>query len=173
MQGADKMHQWHICTHAYTYYALLCPHFLVMQVSNGQVARLARLAAGRTEDSAMNGNGNGNGSQEVPSTDSMALSAEGVVPPLDMEDFRQTADRAYSAVHVPDAVIDLLAELRCYLQACVALGTSTCLLACLLSLPVHNSHAVAATTTRICGHCVPCPCLSSLLPYVLPLKLLQ
>lgn len=33
-----------------------------------------------------------------------------------MDDFRHTADRAYAAVDVPDSVVDILAELRCYLQ---------------------------------------------------------
>jgi MoxR-like ATPase len=33
-----------------------------------------------------------------------------------MDDFRHTADRAYAAVDVPDSVVDILAELRCFLQ---------------------------------------------------------
>jgi MoxR-like ATPase len=33
-----------------------------------------------------------------------------------MDDFRHTAERAYAAVDVPDSVVDILAELRCYLQ---------------------------------------------------------
>jgi hypothetical protein len=33
-----------------------------------------------------------------------------------MDDFRYTADAAYAAVDVPDSVVDILAELRCYLQ---------------------------------------------------------
>lgn len=33
-----------------------------------------------------------------------------------MDDFRHTAEQAYAAVDVPDSVVDILAELRCYLQ---------------------------------------------------------
>lgn len=67
--------------------------------------KLARLAAGRpaeTVSSSSNGNGNGNGSSSGPE--------------LVMDDFRHTSDKAYGAVDVPDSVIDILAELRCYLQ---------------------------------------------------------
>lgn len=72
-------------------------------MSNAQVAKLARLAAGRPAEtlSSSSGNGNGGGSSG---------------PELVMDDFRHTADQAYGAVDVPDSVIDILAELRCYLQ---------------------------------------------------------
>eukprot|EP00198_Chlamydomonas_reinhardtii_P011352 XP_001700689.1 predicted protein [Chlamydomonas reinhardtii] len=84
----------------------------VSQVSNTQLYKLARLAAGRTDHSLTgvavanaNGNGNGNGAAEA-------------VPHevLRMDDFRHTAGAAYGAVDVPDAVIDLLTSLRCHLQ---------------------------------------------------------
>ncbi|WIA29519.1 hypothetical protein OEZ86_012019 [Tetradesmus obliquus] len=77
----------------------------VAQVTNAQIGKLARLAAGRPADpsSSSSSNGNGNGSSEGG-------------PALDMDDFRHTADRAYAAVDVPDSVVDILAELRCYLQ---------------------------------------------------------
>jgi MoxR-like ATPase len=73
----------------------------VAQVSNAQVGKLARLAAGRPADTTSSSNGNGNGSSG---------------PELVMDDFRHTADAAYAAVDVPDSVIDILSELRCYLQ---------------------------------------------------------
>lgn len=78
-----------------------------MQVTNAQVAKLARLAAGRPADTTGSGSGNGNG----------AGGSSG--PELVMDDFRHTAEAAYAAVDVPDSVIDILAELRCYLQVCV------------------------------------------------------
>eukprot|EP00879_Flechtneria_rotunda_P018946 GHRR01019889.1.p1 GENE.GHRR01019889.1~~GHRR01019889.1.p1 ORF type:complete len:377 (+),score=123.85 GHRR01019889.1:163-1293(+) len=75
----------------------------VSQVSNAQVAKLARLAAGRPAETVLTAsNGNGTGGSTV---------AE-----LVMEDFRNTAELAYAAVGVPDSVIDVLAVLRCYLQ---------------------------------------------------------
>jgi hypothetical protein len=40
-----------------------------------------------------------------------------------MDDFRHSADAAYAAVDVPDSVIDILSELRCYLQVRVGLGS--------------------------------------------------
>jgi hypothetical protein len=40
-----------------------------------------------------------------------------------MDDFRHSADAAYAAVDVPDSVIDILSELRCYLQVRVDLGS--------------------------------------------------
>lgn len=86
------------------------------QVSNAQVAKLARLAAGRPADTlggaSGNGNGNGNGGA--------AAAAAGQQQLLDMDDFRNTADVAYDVTDVPDSVIDMLAELRCYLQVRVA-----------------------------------------------------
>lgn len=80
-----------------------CPELL--QVTNAQVGKLARLAAGRPVDSTSSNNGNGNGTGAVASG-----------PELVMDDFRHTADAAYAAVDVPDSVVDILAELRCYLQ---------------------------------------------------------
>ncbi|KXZ46611.1 hypothetical protein GPECTOR_42g822 [Gonium pectorale] len=78
----------------------------VAQVSNNQLFKLARLAAGRS-DHTLTGvavAGNGNGVQEQQH------------PVLGMEDFRHTADAAYDAVDVPDSVIDLLTSLRNQLQ---------------------------------------------------------
>lgn len=72
-----------------------------VQVTNAQIGKLARLAAGRPADSSESSNGNGSGSSG---------------PELVMDDFRHTADAAYAAVDVPDTVVDILAELRCYLQ---------------------------------------------------------
>lgn len=76
---------------------------LHLQVSNAQVGKLARLAAGRPADSSSSSNGNGNGSGSSG-------------PELVMDDFRHSADAAYAAVDVPDSVVDILSELRCYLQ---------------------------------------------------------
>lgn len=73
----------------------------IPQVSNAQVGKLARLAAGRPVDTTSSTNGNGNGITG---------------PELVMDDFRNTAEQAYGVVDVPDSVIDILAELRCYLQ---------------------------------------------------------
>lgn len=83
------------------------------QVSNAQVGKLARLAAGRPADTTSSSNGNGNGS----------TSSSGG-PELIMDDFRHSADAAYAAVDVPDSVIDILSELRCYLQVRVGLGST-------------------------------------------------
>jgi hypothetical protein len=85
-------------------FGLLSVVIVCMQVSNAQVGKLARLAAGRPADTTSSSNGNGNGSS----------SSGG--PELIMDDFRHSADAAYAAVDVPDSVIDILAELRCYLQ---------------------------------------------------------
>jgi hypothetical protein len=83
----------------------LLPCFGCAQVSNAQVGKLARLAAGRPADTTSSSNGNGNGNGGGSSG-----------PELVMDDFRHTADAAYAAVDVPDSVIDILSELRCYLQ---------------------------------------------------------
>lgn len=81
-----------------------------MQVSNAQVAKLARLAAGRAVDSATDtSSSNGNGSP------ASSLAPAGTEQ-FNMDDFRHTAEAAYAAADVPDSVIDILAELRCYLQ---------------------------------------------------------
>ena len=71
-------------------------------MTNAQVGKLARLAAGRPADSTTSSNGNGDSSSSGPE--------------LVMDDFRHSADAAYAAVDVPDSVVDILAELRCYLQ---------------------------------------------------------
>ncbi|KAG2423358.1 hypothetical protein HXX76_015406 [Chlamydomonas incerta] len=86
----------------------------VSQVSNTQLYKLARLAAGRADHTltgvaVASGNGNGNGSnghgaEQVPHE------------VLRMDDFRHTAGSAYGAVDVPDSVIDLLTSLRNHLQ---------------------------------------------------------
>lgn len=76
----------------------------VSQVSNAQVHRLARLAAGRDRP-APSSNGNG-------AADDVAVSGA----ELDMDDFRTVAERAYAQVDVPDSVIDLLSAARVHLQ---------------------------------------------------------
>lgn len=68
----------------------------VAQVSNGQLHKLAKLAAGRGSDSHK------------------ATVEAGVE--LSMDDFRHTCDAAYDAVDVPDSVIDILTNVRNYLQ---------------------------------------------------------
>ncbi|GIL67160.1 hypothetical protein Vafri_20601 [Volvox africanus] len=82
----------------------------VSQVSNNQLYKLARLAAGRN-DHALSGiavaNGNGNVGEVSQQPGAQVLS---------MEDFRGTALAAYSSVDVPDSVIDLLTGLRNHLQ---------------------------------------------------------
>ncbi|GLC61752.1 hypothetical protein PLESTB_001799100 [Pleodorina starrii] len=87
----------------------------VSQVSNNQLYKLARLAAGRNDHAltgvaVANGNGNGNGSADVGSASQQQQQV------LAMEDFRGTATAAYDSVDVPDSVIDLLTGLRNYLQ---------------------------------------------------------
>ena len=75
----------------------------VAQVSSAQLATLAKLAAGTLDDGA------------ALSTDTVGNGA-GAAAELDMTDFRGTAAQAFSAVDVPDAVIDILTGLRNYLQ---------------------------------------------------------
>lgn len=86
------------------YLVLMLNLSYVLQVSNSQVGKLARLAAGRPVDSDATYSGNGNGTAPVPG------------PEPSMDDFRNTADVAYAAVDVPDSVIDILTDLRTYLQ---------------------------------------------------------
>jgi MoxR-like ATPase len=92
----------------------------VGQVSARGLGTLARLAAGALgkEDAVLlstdttldgNGNGNGNGNGDESSTQEED-------PELRMEDFRSAAADASNAVEVPDTVIDLLTDLRNYLQ---------------------------------------------------------
>lgn len=84
------------------------------------MGKLARLAAGRPADTtSSSSNGNGSGSSG---------------PELVMDDFRHTADAAYAAVDMPDSVIDILAELRCYLQVRSGAG----------ALPVFGQHMLSA-----------------------------
>lgn len=76
----------------------------VAQVSSAQLAKLARLAAGRLdslEDPASADNGAGN----FDSVEKIAMS-----------EFRDTAGEAYDAVDVPESVIDVLTSLRDHLQ---------------------------------------------------------
>ncbi|GIL82284.1 hypothetical protein Vretimale_7249 [Volvox reticuliferus] len=87
----------------------------VSQVSNNQLYKLARLAAGRNDHAlsgiaVANGNGNGNGGEVSQQQQQQQQ------PVLAMEDFRGTALAAYSSVDVPDSVIDLLTGLRNHLQ---------------------------------------------------------
>lgn len=86
----------------------------VGQVSARGLGTLARLAAGAlgkedavllSTDTTLDGNGNGD--------ESSTLEEE---PELRMEDFRSAAADASNAVEVPDTVIDLLTDLRNYLQ---------------------------------------------------------
>jgi MoxR-like ATPase len=82
----------------------------VAQVSAGQLATLARLAAGTLDAGA------------VLSTDAAAAAngaggaAAGAEGELVLADFRGAAAAAYAAVDVPDAVIDVLVGCRNYLQ---------------------------------------------------------
>ncbi|GBF89830.1 hypothetical protein Rsub_02534 [Raphidocelis subcapitata] len=75
----------------------------VAQVSNAAIARLARLAAGRDSGEAGEANGNGNGN---------GAAAEG----LAFKDFKEVAEAAYASVDIPDSVVDVLVELRNWLQ---------------------------------------------------------
>mmetsp|Transcript_22439 Transcript_22439/g.49028 ORF Transcript_22439/g.49028 Transcript_22439/m.49028 type:complete len:583 (-) Transcript_22439:411-2159(-) len=68
----------------------------VSQVSNNQLHKLARLAAGRGA--------------------SLDSEAAHQVSALTIDEFRDTAGAAYEAVDVPDGVIDILTNLRNYLQ---------------------------------------------------------
>ena len=76
----------------------------VAQVSSGGLGTLARLAAGTLgdEDAAL------------LSSDSANEAVGG--PELTMEDFRATAAAAYKSIDVPETVIDILTDLRNYLQ---------------------------------------------------------
>lgn len=76
----------------------------VSRVSNGNVHLLARLAAGRDVPSGTLPGGSG--SQQV---------SEAAVG-LSLDDFRHAGSEAYKQVDVPDSVIDLLVELRNWLQ---------------------------------------------------------
>eukprot|EP00803_Ostreobium_quekettii_P008827 evm.model.scf_2565.2 EVM.evm.TU.scf_2565.2 scf_2565:6735-11572(+) len=76
----------------------------VSQVSSGQLARLARLAAGR-----------GDALDECASSENGAPSPEDTKK-ISMEEFRNTAAQAYEAVDVPESVVDVLTNLRDHLQ---------------------------------------------------------
>ncbi|KAG2487131.1 hypothetical protein HYH03_014244 [Edaphochlamys debaryana] len=89
----------------------------VSQVSNNQLYKLARLAAGRSDHAlhslkVAGGAANGNGAAAAAA--GTAAAPEGRI--LAMDDFRNTATAAYGSVDVPDQVIDLLTGLRNYLQ---------------------------------------------------------
>jgi MoxR-like ATPase len=76
----------------------------VAQVSSGGLGTLARLAAGSLGDA-----------------DAALLSSDGANdavggPELTMDDFRATAAAAYKIVEMPETVIDILIDLRNYLQ---------------------------------------------------------
>lgn len=75
----------------------------VSQVSSGQLARLARLAAGR-----------GDALDDYVSSENGAPGPEGTK--ISMEEFRNTAAEAYEAVDVPESVVDILTNLRDHLQ---------------------------------------------------------
>lgn len=73
----------------------------VAQVSNAQLSKLARLAAGRPDkEPSANGSGGGDNSQFK----------------LSVDEFRDAPELAYSAVDVPDSVIDIIVSVRNYLQ---------------------------------------------------------
>lgn len=76
----------------------------VAQVSAAGLGTLARLAAGAL----------GENDAALLSSDSSNDAAGG--PELSMDDFRSTANAAYKAIDVPDSVIDILTDLRNYLQ---------------------------------------------------------
>ena len=83
----------------------------VGQVSSAGLGTLARLAAGAL----------GDGDAALLSSDSaFSSSSENgdgePSPELSMDDFRSTARTAYSSVEVPDSVIDILTDIRNYLQ---------------------------------------------------------
>lgn len=67
---------------------------------------MARLAAGRVGDDV-------EGSLSSDSGDDFNLEN---VEDLSLEDFKQVATEAYSSVDVPESVIDVLTNLRDYLQ---------------------------------------------------------
>ena len=77
----------------------------VAQVSSGGLGTLARLAAGAL----------GEGDAALLSSDA-DNSIVGEVPDLTLDDFRSTAEAAYKAIDVPDEAIDILTDLRNYLQ---------------------------------------------------------
>jgi len=81
----------------------------VNQVSNAQVAKLARLAAGRPAE------GEAAAAAAAASSSSNGSSSP-AGPELIMDDFRHTATAAYASVDVPDSVIDVLVDLRVFLQ---------------------------------------------------------
>lgn len=78
----------------------------VNQVSKGQLGDLARLAAKSVDKS-----GDSDGTQAA---DPMAVFAG--VPDLSFDDFKQTRDLAIDHVDISDEIIDVLTELRNYLQ---------------------------------------------------------
>lgn len=83
-------------------------------MSNNQLHKLARLAAGRSSleaQAAASGSSSGNGA----SSGAAGAAAE-AGPVLDIEDFRHVAEAAYDAVDVPDSVIDILVAVRNHLQ---------------------------------------------------------
>lgn len=88
----------------------------VKQVSNAQLHKLARLAAGRELEPELVAAAALSSSSSSSSTASRDADAEAALHPLQIEDFRATADAAYEAVDVPDSVIDVLTNLRNYLQ---------------------------------------------------------
>mmetsp|Transcript_1056 Transcript_1056/g.3256 ORF Transcript_1056/g.3256 Transcript_1056/m.3256 type:complete len:546 (+) Transcript_1056:202-1839(+) len=78
----------------------------VSQVSKGQLGDLARLAAKSVDTSE--------GLDGAEPVDPMAAFAQ--VPDLGFEDFKQTGDVAVEKVDISDEIIDVLTELRNYLQ---------------------------------------------------------
>ncbi|KAL4519632.1 hypothetical protein Ndes2437A_g07814 [Nannochloris sp. 'desiccata'] len=76
----------------------------VAQVSSGGLGTLARLAAGSL----------GDGDAALLSSDGANDAVGG--PELTMDDFRSTAAAAYKSVDMPETVIDILTDLRNYLQ---------------------------------------------------------
>uniref|UniRef100_A0A7R9V9M6 AAA+ ATPase domain-containing protein n=1 Tax=Chlamydomonas euryale TaxID=1486919 RepID=A0A7R9V9M6_9CHLO len=79
----------------------------VAQVSNAQLSKLARLAAGRSD-----------GPTAASTADGTSSFAEekGSAHHISVDEFQSTPSKAYAAVDVPDAVIDVIVAVRNYLQ---------------------------------------------------------
>ncbi len=88
----------------------------VSRVSNNNVHLLARLASGRLSSLAAATGSVGSSLSDGEGNTSGEEGAAPAGPGLGLEDFRNTPGLAYQAVDVPDSVIDLLVELRNWLQ---------------------------------------------------------
>eukprot|EP00197_Chlamydomonas_leiostraca_P013593 CAMPEP_0202859036 /NCGR_PEP_ID=MMETSP1391-20130828/1322_1 /ASSEMBLY_ACC=CAM_ASM_000867 /TAXON_ID=1034604 /ORGANISM="Chlamydomonas leiostraca, Strain SAG 11-49" /LENGTH=563 /DNA_ID=CAMNT_0049538035 /DNA_START=223 /DNA_END=1914 /DNA_ORIENTATION=+ len=88
----------------------------VARVSNANAGTLARLAAGRHQASGGLRVDVGSSAASVMSSDGVSSVDEPEAARLTLDDFKEQANRAYASVDVPDSVIDLLVELRNWLQ---------------------------------------------------------